>query len=208
MRTIAWTVFILLASAACDKEGRKNDLPDATAPNATQPVIPMASSPRSETEEAGVSPPARSVAMPERPIPKPGTMVSASAPEETQLKAIGYMVAMRTPHPDDAPVDEAYAADLVEKLKPVVRAMDKGADKAKWNRVDMIGKGRQIDLYLSDGCDAKAPLGAVTQRLGIPLSTLRTRGVLVVRCNDTKHQCLQSTRDSDDVLCTTAPRHK
>jgi hypothetical protein len=135
-------------------------------------------------------------------------MVSASAPEETQMKAIGYMVAMRAPHPDDAPADEAYATELVTKLKPVVLAMDRGADKAKWNRVEMVAKGRQIDLLMSDGCDAKAPFNAVTQRLNVPLATLLSHGILVVRCNDTKHQCLQSVRDPDDVLCTTAPRHK
>jgi hypothetical protein len=27
-------------------------------------------------------------------------------------------------------------------------------------------------------------------------------GVLVVRCADRELQCLQSTRDADDVLCT------
>ena len=40
------------------------------------------------------------------------------------------------------------------------------------------------------------------------LATLAAHGVLVVRCNDARTQCLQSTRDPSDVLCTTAPRHK
>jgi len=35
-----------------------------------------------------------------------------------------------------------------------------------------------------------------------------SHGVLVIRCNDARVQCLQSTRDPEDVLCTTAPRHK
>jgi hypothetical protein len=203
MRTIAWAfVPILLASAACDKDEKSKALVDSVVGDATAPVVSAA-----PPVDAG-PPPAKSVAMPERPVPKPQTMVGAGAPEETQMKAIGYMVAMRAPHADDAPADEAYATELVGKLKPVALAMDKGPDKAKWNRVEMVAKGRQIDLYMSDGCDAKAPFNAVVQRLNTPLATLLSHGILVVRCNDTKHQCLQSVRDQDDVLCTTAPRHK
>lgn len=203
MRTIAWAVVpILLASAACDKDEKSKPLLESVAGDSAAPVV-SAPPPR----EAGPAP-AASVPMPERPLPKPQTMVGAGAPEETQMKAIGYMVAMRAPRPDDAPVDEAYATDLVAKLKPVALAMDKGPDKAKWNRVEMVAKGRQIDIMMSDGCDAKAPFNAVAQRLNIPLATLLSHGILVIRCNDTKHQCLQSVRDQEDVLCTTAPRHK
>ena len=86
--------------------------------------------------------------------------------------------------------------------------MDKGGDKAKFNRVEMQARGRQIDMLMSEGCDAKAPFNAVVQRLNIPLSTLLSHGVLVLRCNDVKVQCLQSVRDQEDVLCTTAPRHR
>ena len=43
---------------------------------------------------------------------------------------------------------------------------------------------------------------------GVQLNTLVQHGVLVIKCNDTKVQCLQSTRDPDDVLCTTGIRHK
>ena len=221
MRTLAWTALaILLASTACDKDEKSKALVDSVvgdsaAPTATAPGTAASTAPSGPTDSAeagagaGAAPsPSASFAMPERPIPKPQTMVGAGAPQETQMKAIGYMVAMRAPRPDDPPADEAYAADLVNKLKPVVLAMDKGPDKAKWNRVEMVAKGRQIDLMMSDGCDAKAPFNAVAQRLNIPLATLLSHGVLVIRCNDTKHQCLQSTRDPDDVLCTTAPRHK
>jgi hypothetical protein len=193
----------LLALVACDKEDKKKALVDSVVGDAAVPVLSASPAPR----EAGAAP-AASVPMPERPIPKGQTMVGAGAPEETQIKAIAYMVAMKAPHPDDAAADEAYATDLVNKLKPVVLSMDKGPDKAKWNRVDMIAKGRQIDMLMSDGCDAKAPFNAVAQRLNIPLATLLSHGVLVLRCNDTKHQCLQSVRDPEDVLCTTAPRHK
>jgi hypothetical protein len=97
---------------------------------------------------------------------------------------------------------------VVTKLKPIVVGMDKGPDKAKWNRVEMLAKGRQIDMYMSEGCDPKTPYNAVAQRANVPLTTLLSHGILVLRCNDTKRQCLQSVRDQDDVLCTTAPRHK
>jgi hypothetical protein len=203
MRSIAWAVVPVLLTAACDKDDKSKALVDSVVGDSAAPVVSALPPPK----EAG-APPAASVAMPERPIPKPQTMVGASAPEEVQMKAIGYMVAMRAPHPDDVSVDEAYAADLVTKLKPVVLGMDKGPDKAKWNRVEMVAKGRQIDLLMSEGCDAKAPFNAVAQRLNVPLTTLLSHGILVIRCNDTKHQCLQSVRDRDDVLCTTAPRHK
>jgi hypothetical protein len=204
MRTLAYVLLPgLFALAACDKDEKAK----AVAVDSGAPVASVAPASTPAVKEAG-APPAASVAMPERPVPKPQTMVSASAPEEVQMKAIGYMVAMRAPHPDDAPADEAYATDLVAKLKPIALAMDTGGDKAKWNRVEMVAKGRQIDIYLSNGCDAKAPFNAVVQRLNTPLATLLSHGILVVRCNDQKQQCLQSVRDPDDVLCTTAPRHK
>jgi hypothetical protein len=205
MRKVAWAVAVLLASTGCDKDEQKKALVSSVVGDAAQPTA--STGPAHASREAGAATTA-SVAMPERPVPKPQTMVTQGAPEETQMKAIAYMVAMRAPHPDDANADEAYAADLVNKLKPVLLAMDKGPDKQRWNRVEMLAKGRQIDMFMSEGCDAKAPFNAVVQRLNVPLTTLLSHGVLVLRCNDTKHQCLQSVRDQDDVLCTTAPRHK
>jgi hypothetical protein len=204
MRTLALTVLpILLAFAACDKDEKARELVNSVSKDAGAPP-PLSAPPPSDA----AAPAASSVALPERPVPKPQTMVGAGAPQEVQLKAIGYMIAMRAPHPDDAPIDEAFANDLVTKLKPVSLAIDKGPDKARWNRVDSYAGGRQIDILMSDGCDAKTPFNAVVQRLNTPLATLLSHGILVVRCNDTKHQCLQSTRDPEDVLCTTAPRHK
>lgn len=211
MRTRALALVpILLASLACDKDEKSKALVESVVGDAAPAPVVSAPQPQAEpqAQEAGAPPSAASVKMPERPIPKPQTMVSSSAPEETQMKASGYMVAMRAPRPDDAPADEAFTTDLVAKLKPVVLAMDKGADKAKWNRVDVVAQGRQIDMLMSSGCDAKAPFNAVVQRLNVPLTTLLSHGVLVLRCNDTKIQCLQSVRDKDDVLCTTAPRRR
>jgi hypothetical protein len=201
MRTLAYAIVILPLVLACDKEERAQKLVASVVGDAAAPAFSI------EPREAGPAPPV-SVAMPERPIPKGQTMVTQYAPEDVQMKAIAYMASMKAPRPDDAPVDEAWAANLVEKLRPIVHAMDKGSDKARWNRVEMQAKGRQIDMLMSEGCDAKAPFNAVVQRLGVPLSTLLSHGVLVLRCNDRKIQCLQSVRDPEDVLCTTAPRHK
>ena len=129
-------------------------------------------------------------------------------PIEVQQKAIAYMVAMRAPRVDDPAADPVFAKDLAEKLKPIALSMDSGGDKAKMNRIEVVANGRQIDLLMSGGCSAETPMRAVVTRAGTPLATLAQHGVLVVRCNDARIQCLQATRDPDDVLCTTAPRHK
>jgi hypothetical protein len=194
---------ILLASGACDN---KQDAGGAkgTASSATTSASP---GPADGGTDATAKP-AGIVPMPERPIPRPQTTVGSGMSIEIQQKAIAYMVAMRAPHPDDAPADPAYAADLVAKLKPIALSMDTGADKARMNRVEIVANGRQIDILTAAGCDEHMPQRAIVNRLGLPLSTLVSHGVLVVRCNDAKIQCLQSTRDPEEVLCTTAPRHK
>ena len=199
-------LLILLSLPACDKDEKARKLAEAVAGDGA-PAVPVTSgAPRSAPVDAGA--PAASLAMPERPVPRGQTMVSMTAPEDVQMKAIAYMVAMRSPHAGDANADPAYAADLVTKLKPIVLGMDKGADKAKFNRVEVVANGRQIDLLMAGGCDEKTPQRAVVGGAGVQFATLVSHGVLVVRCNDTKIQCLQSTRDPDDVLCTTGLRHK
>jgi hypothetical protein len=149
-------------------------------------------------------------AMPPRPIPKPALTVGSGMPAETQMKAIAYMAAMSQPGPSDANAEPEYAATLAAQLRPITMAMDKGSpeDKLRLDRVEVIGSGRRIDLLMADGCDARAPQMAVVQRGGTSFMTLQAHGVLVVRCNDSHVQCLQSTRDPGDVLCTTAPRHR
>lgn len=196
---------ILLASGACDnKQSTGGAASTASAP------AEAGGGAAAETADAGAAVDAAKpvIAMPERPVPRPQTMVGSGMSIEVQQKAIAYMVAMRAPHLDDAAADPAYAGDLVNKLKPITLSMDTGADKARMNRVEMVANGRQIDLLMSGGCDEKTPLRAVVSRAGVPFATLVSHGVLVVRCNDSRVQCLQSTRDPDDVLCTTAPRHK
>ncbi len=203
---------ILLVSAACDN--KQDGAGPTAAPSASAAVTAGGSTGAgggateagAAMDDAGSKPPV--IAMPERPVPRPQTMVGSGMSIEIQQKAIAYMVAMRAPHLDDASADPTYAADLVTKLKPIVLSMDSGADKARMDRVEMVANGRQIDLLMAGGCDEKMPLRAVVSRAGVPFATLVAHGVLVLRCNDAKVQCLQSTRDPDDVLCTTAPRHK
>jgi hypothetical protein len=200
---------ILLVSAACDN--KQDGAGTTTAASATSGAADTATSAGAAeagaaADEGGSKPPV--IAMPERPVPRPQTMVGSGMSIEIQQKAISYMVAMRAPHLDDVPADPTYATDLVNKLKPIVLSMDSGADKARMDRVEMVANGRQIDLLMAGGCDEKTPLRAVVSRAGVPFAALVSHGVLVIRCNDIKIQCLQSTRDPDDVLCTTAPRHK
>lgn len=205
---------ILLASAACDE--KKDDPAASASPSASATATATATAPASAdtSPEAGASvadaapkPPA-SVAMPQRPVPRPQTMVGSTMPIDVQQRAIAYMVAMRAPHLDDPAVDTVFAEALAKKLKPIVLHMDTGPNKALMNRVEIVASGRQIDLLMSKGCNDKMPLRAILTRAGVALSTLAQHGMLVVRCNDSRIQCLQSTRDADDVLCTTAPRHK
>jgi hypothetical protein len=42
----------------------------------------------------------------------------------------------------------------------------------------------------------------IARYTGASLTALLAHGVLVVRCADHSLQCLQSTRDANDVLCT------
>ncbi len=148
--------------------------------------------------------------MPPRPVPKTSPTVASNMPAQTQMQAIAYMTAMGEPRFVDPNADPTWAATFAETLRPITRSLDKGAaeDKEKLDRVEIVGGGRKLDLMMAGGCDAETPSRAVVTRGGQPLSTLFAHGVLVVRCNDARVQCLQSTRDPSDVLCTTAPRHR
>lgn len=213
MRTrILAIALVMFHVIACD------DKPDASkaassgsssasaAPNPT--TAPTADAATATADDGGADGGPKPLSMPERPVPRPQTMVGSGMPIEVQQKAIAYMVAMRAPRIDDPPADPAFANDLATKLKPIAMSMDNGPAKGTMNRVEIVANGRQIDILMSGGCEDKTPMRAVTTRANTPLAQLASRGVLVVRCNDAKIQCLQSTRDPDDVLCTTAPRHK
>lgn len=196
MRRIALLVGSVLLSLACEEK----------------PVAAVADSAPAVTATASVaSKPAWDAAsMPPRPVPKSSPTVGSGMPAEVQMQAIGYMNAMAEPHPDDANLDTAFVATLQQQLQPAAQAMDKGS-KAERDKlgvlVQLTGAGRRIDVLMVAGCEADTPKRLVL-KAGYTLETLLIHGVLVVRCNDRSAQCLQSTRDQDDVLCTTAPRHK
>ncbi|MCA9584361.1 MAG: hypothetical protein KC657_03285 [Myxococcales bacterium] len=197
MRAVA--LLLMIAAMGCDKQEPVQT--KGAAPSATVTATASAAA------SASAAPTASAPPMPERPIPQPSTTVGSGMPQEVQMKAIAYMSAMRAPRPGDPNAEPEYAAEIAKKIRPALLAADKGRDKAKMNRVEVIAGGRQIDLLMSAGCDPQTATRVFTQGAGIQLSSLRDRGVLVVRCNDAKFQCLQSTRDTTDVLCTTAPRH-
>ena len=69
-------------------------------------------------------------------------------------------------------------------------------------KTDVISSGRRIDIIIPKGCDATLPKSAIARQTSASLPTLLTHGVLVIKCIDHDVQCLQSTRDADDVLCT------
>ncbi|MEO8878077.1 MAG: hypothetical protein ABI461_20970 [Polyangiaceae bacterium] len=185
--------------AACDDK----TIPDAIVDSGSAALIVDAGS---AARDAGGT---FDASMPERPVPKSSPTVGIYAPLETQQKAISYMAAMAAPRPDDPFVDNDYVKSLAVKMRPILAGMDKGsaADRAKLERVDIVGGGRRVDLLFALGCEADTPAHAIGGA-GITLGTLHDHGVLVAACHDARAQCLQSTRDQTDVLCTVAPRHK
>jgi hypothetical protein len=124
-----------------------------------------------------------------RPVPTSSPTVLITMPMDVQLQAIQYMASMQAPQPGDAPADPTYAKGIANSLRGV-------------GRPDVVSSGRRIDILLEKGCDATLPRQAIARSTGASLTTLLAHGVLVVRCADHSLQCLQSTRDADDVLCT------
>jgi hypothetical protein len=176
----------VLLLAACDKSG---PLAELDASSVAQPIAPSPS--------AAPAAPAASTAtrdagrvMPPRPVPTSSPTVLISMPEDVQLQAIQYMAAMQAPQRDDAPADPVYSKQIADQLHGV-------------GKTDVISSGRRIDIQMEKGCDATLPREAVARHTAASsLTTLLAHGILVVRCADHKIQCLQSTRDADDVLCT------
>lgn len=197
----------LLAALGCTDDKPSTEARDAGHGSLhVDPATADAALAAAATADAGPADAGDAVPMPERPVPRDTPVVSMTMSEEVQMKAIQYMIAMRAPRPVDPAVDEAYVADVVKKLKGASLAVDRGAGKASMNRTEAVASGRQIDLLMADGCTPETPKKIAVQRAGIPLSILHAHGVLALRCNDKKLQCLQSTRDPGDVLCTSAPR--
>jgi hypothetical protein len=176
-----------LGSFACDACDR-NETPAEV--HAGPPMSSASSSGAAQTAElAPTVAPAPTRVMPVRPVPTTSPTVFVTMPEQVQLEAIQYMQAMQAPQPGDAPADPAYGRQIADQLRAV-------------GRTDVVSSGRRIDIFLERGCDATLPRESVVRHTAASLTVLLAHGVLVVRCADHKLQCLQSTRDAGDVLCT------
>ena len=169
----------LSALAGCDKSGPLADLNTSTG----------ATSSAAAAKPYDAAPPTPTRVMPPRPVPTTSPTVLITMPQEIQLEAIQYMAAMNAPQPSDAPADPTYAKQIADQLRAV-------------GKTDVVSSGRRIDILMEKGCDATLPRESIARRTGAPLTTLLAHGVLVIRCADHALQCLQSTRDANDVLCT------
>jgi hypothetical protein len=177
---------VLAAASAtgCDKSGPLANLDiSGSATPAPSSVVPTA------TTTPDAAPPVAARTMPPRPVPTSSPTVTITMPMEVQLQAIQYMAAMQAPWPSDAPADPDYAKQIADSLRSA-------------GRTDVISSGRLIEIKVDKGCDATMPKQALARSTGAPLGTLLAHGVLVVKCLDRQVQCLQSTRNADDVLCT------
>ena len=177
-------VTLAAGSLACDQSG---PLADIDAGWTISPSAQPAASASPASSSASAADAGRH--MPPRPVPTSSPTVRISMPMDVQLQAIQYMVAMQAPQPDDAPADPAYAQTIASGLASV-------------GKTEVISSGRLIDIHLSKGCDATLPKESIARHTGASLTTLLAHGILVIRCADHDLQCLQSTRDADDVLCT------
>jgi hypothetical protein len=174
---------------ACDKSGPLANL-DASATWTVAPsATPTAAATAAKAATAAADTHDAGRVMPPRPVPTSSPTVTVTMPMDIQLQAIQYMAAMQAPQPSDAPANPEYAKQIASQLRGV-------------GQTDVVGSGRRIDILLEKGCTATLPKESVAHRTGASLTTLLTHGVLVVRCADKQLQCLQSTRDGDDVLCT------
>ena len=181
---------LVLALSTCSKMGPLADLEAGSASSPWPGMSAATTATPGAAAESQSAPPPPIPTMPPRPVPKSSPTVAITMPLEIQLKAIQYMASMQAPRPDDSPADEAYAQSIAAQLRAV-------------GNTDVVAGGRQIDIQTDKPCTAVLPKEAVAHHTGASsLSTLLTHGVLVVRCWDHTLQCLQSTRDADDVLCT------
>src|SRR5580693_3696015 len=104
-----------LALIACDDHDSAGAVVDASTP------IVEAAAPSAPAKPAGIY----DASMPPRPVPTSIPTVTQGMSEQVQMQTIQYMMAMETPHGDDANADPSYAAQLATQLQPIVLAFDK-----------------------------------------------------------------------------------
>ena len=147
------------------------------------------------------------IKMPPRPVPLGSSgPVQPNAPEQDQIMAIQYTLAMVAVQNGDPPiVDKEYLDRIAKKLAVAVRAADKGTTPP--NPVKLDRGNRKIEVLMGKGCLDSIPRNLIHQRAGSSLEEAYKAGVLVISCHDSKWECHQSTRMAEDVLCHYAPRH-
>lgn len=147
------------------------------------------------------------IKMPPRPVPLGSSgPIQPNAPEQDQIMAIQYTLAMVAIQNGDPPiVDQEYLDRMKKKLADAVRTADKGTTPP--NPIKFDRGNRKIEVQMGKGCLDSTPLNLLHQRAGSSLEEAYKAGVLVISCHDNKWECHQSTRIPEDVLCHYAPRH-
>jgi hypothetical protein len=150
--------------------------------------------------------PKRKIQMPPRPVPLGSSgPIQPNAPEQDQMMAIQYTLAMVAVQNGDPPsVEKDYLDRMTKKLADAVRTADKGTTPP--NPVKLDRGNRKIEVLMGKGCVDTLPRNLIHQRAGSSLEEAYKAGVLVISCHDSKWECHQSTRVPEDVLCHYAPR--
>jgi hypothetical protein len=191
-------LFVFASVVGCDEPAPKVDPTPVTtaAPKASASAAPSA------TAEAKPK-----IKMPPRPVPLGSSgPIQPNAPEQDQIMAIQYTLAMVAVQNGDPPmVDKDYLDRMKKKLADAVRSADKGTTPA--NPIKFDRGNRKIEVLMGKGCLDSLPQNLIHQRAGSSLEEAYKAGVLVISCHDSKWECHQSTRIPEDVLCHYAPRH-
>lgn len=199
VRFASSVVLLLAAVVGCDEPPKAEPTPVKTAePQASAKAAPSAAA----TADAKPK-----IKMPPRPIPIGSSgPIQPNAPEQDQIMAIQYTLAMVAVQNGDPPiVDKDYLDRMKKKLADAVRTADKGNTPP--NPIKFDRGNRKIEVQMGKGCLDSTPLNLLHQRAGSSLDEAYKAGVLVISCHDSKWECHQSTRIPEDVLCHYAPRH-
>jgi hypothetical protein len=193
----SWVVMLAVV-VGCDEPPKADPTPVKTAePQASAKAAPSAAA----TADAKPK-----IKMPPRPIPIGSSgPIQPNAPEQDQIMAIQYTLAMVAVQNGDPPiVDKDYLDRMKKKLADAVRTADKGNTPP--NPIKFDRGNRKIEVQMGKGCLDSTPLNLLHQRAGSSLEEAYKAGVLVISCHDSKWECHQSTRIAEDVLCHYAPR--
>lgn len=197
----AFPLAVLIATTlGCDEPK-----PATTDTAASATVAPQATASAAPSATAADAKP--KIKMPPRPVPLGSSgPIQPNAPEQDQIMAIQYTLAMVAVQNGDPPiVDKEYLDRISKKLADAARSADKG--KTPPNPVKLDRGNRKIEVQMGKGCLDSTPKNLIHQRAGSSLEEAYKAGVLVISCHDSKWECHQSTRLPEDVLCHFAPRH-